>query len=128
MNDASTTEQPAVTNLCGAKKMLLLFIDEDDRYEHMHLYEAILRRLLKFNISGATVLRGIMGFGAQHRIYGPGTLGIPDSRPITILIIEEESKLKSILPEIESMIREGLVVLLDAFVQKHITERSPAIT
>jgi PII-like signaling protein len=99
--------------------MLLIFIDEDDTFETMPLSEAIVRRLRKRDIAGATVLRGIMGYGAQHRIYGSGTLGIPENRPVTILVVEAEEKLLAVLPEISAMVKEGLVVTMDAHVHKY---------
>jgi len=107
--------------LQGPVKMLLIFIGEEDKHEHMRLYEAIVRRLRHHEITGATVLRGIMGYGAQHRIYGTGTLGIAENRPITIAVVEKEEKINSVLPEIDDLVKEGLVVIVDAFVQKYST-------
>ncbi len=95
-------------------KMLLIFIDEDDTFGAMPLYEAVVRRLRKLDISGATVIRGIMGYGAQHRIFGSKVLGISENRPVTILSIEKEEKLLSALPEIKGMIREGLIAIVEA--------------
>ena len=100
-------------------KMLLVFIDEDDKFESMTLSEAIVRRLRKRDIAGATVLRGIMGYGAQHRIYGSGTLGIPENRPVTILVVETEERLNAVLPEISAMVKEGLVITIDAHIHKY---------
>ncbi len=100
----------------GPSKMLLVFMDEEDKHEHMPLYEAILRQLRKDEIVGGTVVRGIMGFGAEDRIYGSGTLGIGEHRPIVAIVVEEEEKIRSVLPKIQSMVKEGLVVVVDAFV------------
>src|SRR5690349_13938513 len=108
--------------LLGKSKMLLVFMDEEDKHEHMPLYEAILRQLRKDNIVGGTVVRGIMGFGAEDRIYGSGTLGIGEHRPIVAIVVEEEEKIQSVLPKIQSMVKEGLVVVIDAFVHKHGTD------
>ncbi len=112
-------EKTQSPNLHGHSKMLVIFIDEEDRIDHRPLHEAIVRQLRKSDIAGATVLRGIMGYGAQHRITGSGTLGIPEGRPITIIAVDDEAKIVAALPEIEPMVREGLIVLVDAFVRKY---------
>ena len=75
---------------------------------------------MKFRVP--TVLRGIMGFGAQRRIYGIGTLGIGENRPVTISVVESEEKINGVLPEIEELVKEGLIIIVDAFVQKHATD------
>lgn len=99
--------------------MLMVFIDETDKLDNVPLSEAIVRRARKRDCAGATVIRGIMGYGAQHRIYGSGTLGISDNRPVTIIIVEQESKISEILPEIVAMVPEGMVITVDAFVHKY---------
>ena len=101
----------------GKGKMMLILIDEDDTIEHMPLYEAIVRRLRKLDVAGAQVLRGIMGYGSQHRIFGAGTLGIPDNRPITIVVVESEEKIRRATEEIQAIAPEGLIVIVDAFIQ-----------
>jgi PII-like signaling protein len=115
MND-SKPENASNHHLGGKAKMMFIFFDEDDTFEHMPLYEAVIRRLRKLEIAGATVVRGIMGYGSQHRIFGPGTLGIPENRPITIFVVENETKISHATEELKSMIKEGLVVVVDAFV------------
>jgi len=100
----------------GSGKMMLIFIDEDDTFEHMPLYEAILRRLRKLDVAGAQVFRGIMGYGSQHRIFGQGTLGIPDNRPITIVVIEQEEVISRAIHEIKAIVGEGVIVVIDALI------------
>ena len=117
MNDG-TPEHSHNHHLGGKAKMMFVFINEDDTHEHMPLYEAVIRRLRKLEIAGATVVRGIMGYGTQHRIFGSGTLGIPENRPITIFVVENETKISHATEELKSMIKEGLVVVVDAFVHQ----------
>ncbi len=64
------------------------------------LYDAIVRRLHREGILGATVLGGIMGYGVHRRIHKKGLLGISDERPIVILVIDSEEKLRAVLPAI----------------------------
>jgi PII-like signaling protein len=95
-------------------KVLLIFIDETDSYGEWPLYEAILRRLLDAGIAGATVNAGIMGFGSHQQIHRKRLFGVSDDRSITIVVVENEAKLRAILPEIRPMVTEGLLLLLDA--------------
>jgi PII-like signaling protein len=95
-------------------KMLLIFIDETDQWGQISLYEAIVRRLRQLDVAGATVHAGLMGFGSHHQVHRKRLFGISDDRPVTISVVDHEAKIRSILPEIRGMVREGLVVLLDA--------------
>jgi PII-like signaling protein len=99
-------------------KLLLVFMDETDTWENTALYEAVVRRLRQLGVSGATVHAGIMGFGSHYRVHHKRLFGISDDRPVTITVVECESKLRSIIPEISRMISEGLMVLLDAEIVK----------
>lgn len=96
-------------------KLLLIYVDETDTWgdEMQPLYDAIVRRLLQLGVAGATVQRGLMGFGANLRVHRPRLLGISDERPVVISVIDHEARLRSVMPELRSMIREGLVFLVD---------------
>jgi hypothetical protein len=93
--------------------MLLIFHDETDMFGELPLYEAIVRRLHLRDISGATVQRGIMGFGHHGRVHRKGLFGISDDRPITICVIDAAEKLEPIVQEIRDMVAEGVVFLVD---------------
>src|SRR5947207_11154260 len=95
-------------------KMLVIYVDETDIWQTGSLYEGIVRRLRQLGVAGATVHHGIMGFGAHMKVHHKRLFGISDDRPVTISVVDNESKLRQVIPEIRSMIREGLVVLLDA--------------
>lgn len=95
-------------------KMLMIFCDETDLWENgERLYDAIVRRLHREGILGATVLGGIMGYGVHRRIHKKGLLGISDERPIVVLAIDSEEKLRSVLPAILPMVKEGVVNLVN---------------
>ena len=95
-------------------KLLLIFVAETDTWQQIPLYEAIVRRLRQLDIAGATVQTGIMGFGSHMKVHHKRLFGITDDRPVAISVVDNESKLRQVIPEIRGMIREGLVVLLDA--------------
>jgi len=95
-------------------KMLVIFVNEVDVWNDEPLYSALMRRLRQLEVAGATAHKGTMGFGHHHRIHHKGLFGISDDRPITITVIDAESKIRALLPEVRSMVREGLILLLDA--------------
>ena len=95
-------------------KLLLIFVNETDLWHNRPLYEAIVERLQQFEVAGATAHAGIMGFGHHMRMHHKGLFGVSDDRPMTILVVDEESKLRAALPELRQMVREGLIVFLDA--------------
>jgi len=95
-------------------KLLVIFVDETDRWDGLPLYEAIVRRLRQRHIAGATVHIGVMGYGSHLHVHHKGLFGVSDDRPVTISIVDSELKLRQVLPEIRPMVKEGLVILLDA--------------
>jgi len=94
-------------------KLLLIYLDETDLWEDIPLYEAIVRRFLQYGISGATVHLGIMGYGNQHRVHHKRLFGISDDRPVTVSVVDEETKLRPYLSEIRNMVGDSLMVMLD---------------
>ena len=94
-------------------KMLLIFIDQTDTWQNAPLHEAIVRVLEKNGVAGVTVLSGIMGYGIHRRIHRKGLLGVSDDKPLTIAAIDNEDKLRNVLPAVRPMIREGLIGLTD---------------
>ena len=96
-------------------KMMLIFLDETDTWgeSRVPLYEAIVESLMHAGISGATVHNGIMGFGANRQLHRKRLFGVTDERPVTITVIEQEGKLRAVLPKLQGMIREGLVFFVD---------------
>lgn len=96
-----------------AAKALLIFVDETDRWHDVPLYEALVQTLAHQRIAGATVSRGLMGFGIHRRIHRKGLFGIADDKPVTIMAIDEEANLRNAIPQLKPLIREGLIVLVD---------------
>lgn len=96
-------------------KMMLIFVDETDTWgeSRVPLYEAIVESLMHAGIAGATVQSGMMGFGANRQLHRKRLFGVTDERPVTITVVENEAKLRSLLPKLRSMVAEGLVFLLD---------------
>lgn len=88
-----------------------IFLGESDRAEGMPLHAAIVRRARAAGLAGATVLRGLEGFGAHSRIHTARILRLSEDLPIVVEIVEREERLLPFLEEIEPLITDGLVTL-----------------
>jgi PII-like signaling protein len=99
--------------LTAPAKMLLIYLDETDLWHAQPLYEAIVRRLRQAGLAGATVTHGIMGFGSHKKVHHKRLFGISDDKPVMITAVDEEATIRSIVPEIRAMVKEGLMVLMD---------------
>jgi PII-like signaling protein len=95
-------------------KMLMIYVDETDLWGTVTLFEAIVRRIRQLGLAGATVHHGIMGFGSHGKVHRKRLFGVSDDRPVVITVVDTEQKVRDVLPEIRAMVKEGLVVLLDA--------------
>ena len=95
-------------------KLLLIFVNETDRLHDTPLYHALVHRMRQLGIAGATAHAGIIGFGHHKRLHHKGLLGISDDRPVTVMAVDEEPKLRAVLPDVRDMVTEGLILLLDA--------------
>jgi len=92
-------------------KVLRIFIGESDRWQHGPLYEAIVLRAREKGMAGATVLRASMGFGASSRLHTTKILRLSEDLPIVIEIVDTEEKIREFLPELDRMVKDGLVTL-----------------
>jgi PII-like signaling protein len=94
--------------------LLLIYIDETDTWgdARIPLYEAIVQKLFDLGIDGATVHLGIMGFGANRRVHRKRLFGVTDDRPVTISAVDEEGRLREVLPALRSMVKEGRLFLV----------------
>lgn len=91
--------------------LLRIFVDETDTYKGKPLYEAIVLKARELNLAGATVFRGIMGYGAHSRIHTAKILRISEDMPFVIEIVDAEENINKIMPFLDKSVREGLVTL-----------------
>ena len=92
-------------------KLLRIFIGEDDRYEGLPLHEWIVRKAREQGLAGATVLRGLEGFGAHSRLHTAKVLRLSSDLPIVVEIVDTEEKIEAFLPLIDGAIVEGLATV-----------------
>lgn len=92
-------------------KLLRIFIGETDIFEGKTLYEAIVLKARELNLAGATVFRGIMGYGANSRIHSIKLLRLSEDLPIMIEIVDSEENINKILPFLDETVKEGLITM-----------------
>lgn len=97
----------------GAAKLMRIFIGEADRWHGEPLYDAIVKQLRMLDIAGATVYRGILGYGAKGHTHKESFLHVSRDLPIVISVVESEEKLNQAAEAIENMIEDGLIVFSD---------------
>ncbi len=77
-------------------KSLLVFVEDTDTWEGEPLYEAIVRLFHRNHVAGATVWNGIMGYGAHGRIHRKGLFGVADEKPVVIVAVDTEEKIRGV--------------------------------
>ena len=92
-------------------QLLRIFIGENEKYQGKPLYEWIVLKAREQGLAGATVLRGMMGFGANSRIHTSKILRLSEDLPIIIELVDTDENLKKFLFSVDAAIKEGLVTL-----------------
>ncbi|MFN3975471.1 MAG: DUF190 domain-containing protein [Aquificaceae bacterium] len=96
---------------CEEAVLLRVFFGEDDKYEGKPLYKYMVEFCKSKGIAGATVFRGILGYGKSSVIHKAGFLSLSSDLPIVVEIIDCEEKIQAILPELSRMVENGLITL-----------------
>jgi uncharacterized protein len=105
--------------------LLRIFIGESDRFGGKPSYEAIVSKARELHVAGATVLRGVMGFGATSRLHTTKILVLSEDLPMVIEVVDAKAKIDALLDAIEPMVGGGLVTLEPITVVKYHGETKP---
>ncbi len=95
----------------GHALRLTILIGEDDVWHHKPLYHEIVHRAHAAGLAGATVLRGIEGYGASSRIHTSRILSLSEDLPVAVVMVDAEEKVRAFLPQLDELVTEGLVVV-----------------
>jgi|SRR5215213_7236069 len=91
--------------------LLRVFVGESDKVGHRPLYEVIVLKAREAGLAGATVLRGVMGFGRNSILHTAKILRLSEDLPMVIEIVDSLEKVEAFLPALDEMIKDGLVTL-----------------
>ena len=110
--------------LTGPARRLTIFIGESAQHPHHPIYAEIVQRAARAGLAGATVLRGIEGFGASSRIHTTRFLSLSQDLPIAIVIVDERERIDAFLPQLDELVTEGLVIIDDVEVIRYVGRSS----
>ena len=108
-----------MNKLIGENVLMRIFIGEDARYEHQPLYAALVELLRTEGFAGATVLRGLCGFGASRVWHSQKLLDLSADLPLIVEVVDTEEKINAIMPRIDAMMGGGMITLEKATVIRY---------
>jgi len=109
----------------GTQKRLTIFIGESDKHGHTPLATEIVHRAHGAGLAGATVLRGVEGFGASNHLHTTRILSLSNDLPVIVIIIDSADRIDAFLPQLDELITEGLVIVDDVEVLKYVGRPAP---
>ncbi|MEW2257443.1 DUF190 domain-containing protein [Streptomyces sp. NPDC047869] len=109
-----------MTSLTGRPLRLTVYIGEDDTWYHRPLYSEIVHRAHTAGLAGASVFRGVEGFGASSRIHTSRLLSVSEDLPVAIVVVDTEERIRAFLPQLDELVGEGLVTLEDCEVIRYV--------
>lgn len=109
-----------MSRLRGRALRLTIFLGEDDTWVHKPLYTEVVHRAHAAGLAGASVFRGIEGFGASSLIHTSRLLSLSEDLPIAVVIVDEEQRIRDFLPTLEELVIEGLIILDDCEVIRYV--------
>ncbi|MFI6010001.1 DUF190 domain-containing protein [Streptomyces sp. NPDC051243] len=108
-----------MTRLTGRALRLTVFVGENDTRHHKPLYSEIVHRAHAAGLAGASVFRGIEGFGASSLIHTSRLLSLSEDLPVAVVIVDTEERVRAFLPQLDELVTEGLVTLDDCEVIRY---------
>ena len=103
----------------GRQQRLTIYIGESDRVGHTPLATEIVQRAHAAGLAGATVLRGVEGYGASNHVHTTRILSLSTDLPMVVVIVDTSERIDAFLPTLDELVTEGLVILDDVDVVRY---------
>jgi PII-like signaling protein len=97
--------------LTGSALRLTVYVGENDTWHHRPLFSEIVHRAHKAGLAGASVFRGVEGFGASSLVHTTRLLSLSENLPVAVVIVDTEDRVRAFLPQLDELVTEGLVTL-----------------
>jgi uncharacterized protein len=95
----------------GSALRVSIFVGESDQWHHKPLYTEIVRRAHQAGLAGASVLRGVEGYGASSRIHTARLLSLSEDLPVVVVIVDTDERVRAFLAQLDELVTEGLVII-----------------
>ncbi len=110
-------------HISGEAKLLRIFVGESDKHHHVPVYEKIVSEARRAGLAGATVIKGVMGYGGSSRIHTAKLLDLSEDLPLIVEIVDEAAKIEAFIPVVDRIFEEassgGLITLEKAEILKY---------
>jgi hypothetical protein len=106
---------------------LTIFIGEDDQWHHKPLYTEIVHRAHAAGLAGASVFRGVEGYGASNHIHTTRLLSLSEDLPVAVIIVDSDPAIRGFLPQLDELIAEGLVIVEPVEVIRYVGRHQPRV-
>jgi PII-like signaling protein len=120
----SPADKEASMTLTGPATRLTVIVGETDQWHHKPVYTEIVHRAHQAGLAGASVFRGIEGFGKSNHIHTTRILSLSEDLPAAVVIVDTREKIEAFLPQVDELVTEGLVTLDEVEVVKYAGRRS----
>jgi len=107
--------------LRGSATRLTILIKESDQWHHRPLYTEIVHRAHESGLAGASVFRGIEGYGKDSRIHTSRILSLSEDLPVSVIIVDLEDRIRGFLPQLDELVTDGLVMVDDVEIIKYVS-------
>jgi PII-like signaling protein len=104
--------------LSGPARRLTVIVGEDDVWQHKPLYSEIVHRAHAAGLAGASVFRGLEGYGATRLVHTSRLLSLSEDLPVAVIIVDTPERIEQFLPQLDELATEGIVVLDDVHVHR----------